>query len=340
MSVRNEEKNDRAQTRRNFLKTLTGAVASALLLGIRCDEDSESGPTVYGPRVGITNPFVTGNGKPLLVCVEGADLEIMLKKGLEAIGGLNKLINNNQDVLIKPNFNEVSRYPWISSVDCIVAIIKEVKKITTGAVKVGDMGYEFGAGDYSHLGIESAVNEAGGSCVPLSDTYPVRRNSWNSSKPDFHVYSEVYNAPVIINTPVLKRHFIAAMTCALKCNVGAVSGPDATDTRAYLHFESPNFSVELAEIAGLVKPELNIVDALSIVTKDGPSINQGGIPVDVNKIVICGDMVATDAYCARIMEENDNGFQASLIQETLGAAESLGLGTSNLANVDIIEITT
>ncbi|NIM91109.1 MAG: DUF362 domain-containing protein [Candidatus Aminicenantes bacterium] len=339
MSVKNEQKNDRTQTRRDFLKTVTGAVASALFLGIRCDEDSESEPTVYGPRIGIMNPYVTGNGNPLLVCVEGTDLEIMLKKGLEAIGGLPKLLTNNQDVLIKPNFNEVSRYPWISSVECIVAIINEVKKITAGAIKVGDMGYEFGPGNYGHLGLESAVNEAGGSCVPFSSAYPVRRNSWDSSKPDFNVYTEVYNAPVIINTPVLKRHFIAAMTCALKCNVGTISGPDATESRAYLHFESPNLFAELAEIAGLIKPELNIVDALTIVTKDGPSINQGGVPVDVNKIVICGDMVATDAYCARIMEENDDGFQASLIQETLATAESLGLGTSNLANVEIIEIT-
>jgi hypothetical protein len=58
-----------------------------------------------------------------------------------------------------------------------------------------------------------------------------------------------------------------------------------------------------------------------------------------NRLVICGDMVATDAYCAQIMEQYDSTFSRSMIELTLERAELRGLGTANLANVEIIEIT-
>jgi hypothetical protein len=51
-------------------------------------------------------------------------------------------------------------------------------------------------------------------------------------------------------------------------------------------------------------------------------------------------MVATDAYCAQIMEAYDDTFSINSIQETLQHAEDLGLGTSNLNRVDIREVYT
>ena len=42
-------------------------------------------------------------------------------------------------------------------------------------------------------------------------------------------------------------------------NVGAVQGSDASSTRAYLHYESSDFLGTLADIAGLVNPELFVV---------------------------------------------------------------------------------
>ena len=60
----------------------------------------------------------------------------------------------------------------------------------------------------------------------------------------------------------------------------------------------------------------------------------------VNRVIICGDTVATDAYCARIMEQYDSGFSISQIHTTLGRAEDLGLGTTDLNRVEIREIYT
>jgi hypothetical protein len=73
-------------SRRQFLKTVS-AVSACLAApsSIRAGEEKR-----LQPRRGKSNLFVA-NGKPLLVVVEGRDFEKMLAKGLEAIGGLEKL---------------------------------------------------------------------------------------------------------------------------------------------------------------------------------------------------------------------------------------------------------
>jgi uncharacterized protein (DUF362 family) len=95
----------------------------------------------------------------------------------------------------------------------------------------------------------------------------------------------------------------------------------------------------VAELAGLVNPDLTIVDARTILTRNGPLFNQGS-PVTANKLIICGDMVATDAYCAQIMQQHDFTFSPSMLDLTLDRAELRGLGNADLNNVEIMEIST
>lgn len=341
-----EKKKIFSQSRRDFFKTLSGAAASVLLYG-SCSRESDNknnqgdtDSTVYGPRVGVKNPFVTNSGKPILVCIEGVNFSVMLTAGLAALGGLQKLVNQNQDVLIKPNLLEASQYPWISSLDSIGEIIAAVKDVSTGQVRVGDMSYEVIGSVYSHLGFESAINGFGGIPLTFSEIRKVRRDTWSSTKPDFEVYADVYDAPILISTCVLKNHLDSGLTCAIKNNVGTIRGSFRSSTRAYIHDEAEDFHSELAEVAGLSNPDLTIVDARSIVTKRGPSFSQNGTVVDLNKIIICGDIVATDAYCTEIMKENDNDFFSPPVQKTLNQAQNLGLGTRDLSQVEIIEIKT
>jgi len=50
-------------------------------------------------------------------------------------------------------------------------------------------------------------------------------------------------------------------------------------------------------------------------------------------------VVALDSYCAqRILQLHDPGFDPEVIRPTLDKAEQLGLGTSDLSEVDILEI--
>lgn len=327
-------------SRRRFIKSLSGAAGAALVLN-QCSPqdtgaDTDNQPeNILGPRIPVANPYVNGAGKSLLVCVEGSVFSEMLMTGINAIGGLGKLIGN-REVLIKPNLNHEDPFPGITDPESILAIIREIQKVSNGQVSVGDMGHYTTV--YNYLNLDRRVSDAGATLLNFSDSYAVRRDTWERSKPDFRVYNDVYDAPVIINTCCVKRHLWAYLTCAIKCNFGCVTGPHAGGTRDYVHYRGGNFMTDLAEVAGLVNPELNIVDARSILVDDGPMIEQGRVLNGINKIVISGDMVATDVYCAQIMADNDPSFSPDLISRTIDRAVELGLGTSDLNDVEIIEI--
>jgi len=287
----------------------------------------------------------------LLVVVTGTDFKTMLQAGLEKIGGLAKLIDNNQDVLIKPNLNSKDIYPAISSAESIAALAEEVAGITTGTVKVGDVGFH-SASDvgfhsassvYQHINLANALSNTGAELIYFSNSYKVRRTSWHPLKPDYLVYTDIYDAPIIISLANIKRHFLARMSTALKNNVGCVVGSGGVQSRGYLHSQSGTaFLKEVAEIAGLINPELTIVDARSMLTGNGPFSNSPGAKVlqETNFLIISGDMNAIDHYCAMLLQGVDSSFSASQIAPTLDHAASLGLGVKNLDEVEIIETAT
>jgi hypothetical protein len=91
-----------------------------------------------------------------------------------------------------------------------------------------------------------------------------------------------------------------------------------------------------------VRPELTIIDARSLLIKSGPAFRPGQseIKPNVNRLIICGDMVATDAYCAQLLAKYDESFEKERrVAGQLAYAERLGLGTKDLSQVEIIEKT-
>jgi uncharacterized protein (DUF362 family) len=262
----------------------------------------------------------------------------MLERGLRTLGGLQSLVSGRTDVLINPNFNMAEAYPGISRARSVEAVVRETRAITTGQITVADEGYDPGPRVYAYLGLDDIVEAAGGVVEPFRESYPVRRGGWSAETPDFRVYSLAYDAPIIISLCNVKRHQYAGFSCAIKNNVGAVAGSTASATRSYLHFEAADFHGTLAEIAGVVNPELFIVDAHRVLTRNGPSVTQG-VSVEANRLILCGDMLATDAYCIRLLEAYDSTFRPEGVPQVIQRAAQLGLGQPDLTRVEIREIT-
>ena len=343
-----------ACSRRRFLKGMASAGAWAMLGGSAMKGSARSFlKQTRNQRIRTPNPFVNGAGKPILVCVEGTDFSAMLRAGMDALGGWGKLFTDNQDVLVKPNCNSIDTFPFTTSGNSMLGLIRELEAVTEGAIGVGDVGYEPTEQVYTQSGIREAVGQTRATLLALSDqnTYNVRHSDWDGAKPDYRVYKEIYDSPVIINFPNIKRHFLGKMSCAIKNNVGTVPGQGASVSRGYLHAKSGNdFLEELAEIAGLINPDLTIVDARSVLVGNGPMRSQDGAEVmdRVNKIILSGDMAAADLYCAGILEAWEAPieepvlahFKASMIQATINRAHERGLGVGSLDEAEVIEIST
>ncbi len=340
--------------RRDFLKTCALGSGGLLLeqQGYRNRQYSFSSYSL-GPRPAKANPYVTIDGRPRLVCIEGYDVQTMLSKGLQALGGLNRLIKKKDKVLIKPNLvlresaPGMPQFPTMSSPDTIRELIYLVREVTT-RIRVGDQGGEDQSLIYDKLDLINTVVGAGAKLLNFEEdplgTVNVRSLSWSRGVPDFKVFTQVYNSSVIINLCNLKRHSSAFMTCAIKNNFGTLQGRWNFGTRGYLH-RHPNLSEEfvadLPEMAALIRPELTIVDARDIMIGDGPILSypKAKIKKGVNRMILSGDMVAVDTYCAqKILKKHDPSFKLKSIHPTLERAEKLGLGASDLSQVEILEI--
>lgn len=82
-------------------------------------------------------------------------------------------------------------------------------------------------------------------------------------------------------------------------------------------------------------PALNIIDASSVLAVNGPFSSQGKIVTGVDTLVACGDMVATDLYCANLLAEFDSGFSADSIAPMVTRAAELWIGASDLPGVEV-----
>jgi uncharacterized protein (DUF362 family) len=275
----------------------------------------------------------------------------MLAKGLQALGGIGKIVASGDNALIKPNYGSHRIYPTGSDPHFLILIAGLLKKNAASKVAICDSSDAYVLNrynDHEHVFKTNNVFEIGKKagvevvCVHPKDEklyVPVYSEKWKVY-PEIKAIPRMLNASVVINQPMLKKHIAAHMTCAIKNFFGAVYQPQRIDAHNKLkNGDRESFMQATAEFADVIKPELNIVDARKILTVHGPSFKEKSVIKDINKIIICGDIVATDAYCAQILDANDETFSKEQISLTLQYAEKLGLGTADLSKVKIIELT-
>ena len=330
-------------SRRSFIRAAAVGAAGAAVAGsqVACSAGSNA------PRTGLGNLFMEGD-KPLLVVVEGQDMGKMLDAGIKALGGLEKLVSG-KGVVLKPNLVASQPPPVTTPIEMVVAVGKRAQKAGAGKIIACDCNasgvakaMKFEAMQYpSHLEEAGIEMDAVDFADRISHVF-VEKPGW-TAHPTIGVVKTMHESDVIISLPMVKRHGSARFTCALKNHFGSVYGPlrfvahkkQESDPEKGTEF----FDTVLAEFADAVRPELNIVDGRSLLIRNGPTLEGvAEVKNGVNRIVLCGDMVATDVYCAGLMAENDDTFSLDMIALQIEVAEKLGLGTGDLSNVVIKEV--
>ena len=79
-------------------------------------------------RRGHENKLLGRSGKPLLVIIEGGNIDTMIDAGLRAIGGLERIIGNHREVLLKPNTNQRDPFPSITAPETLRAVASHCRK--------------------------------------------------------------------------------------------------------------------------------------------------------------------------------------------------------------------
>lgn len=158
--------------------------------------------------------------------------------------------------------------------------------------------------------------------VPLIDLQKDTSKAYEINGLRINICESVAKVDYLINLPVLKGHCQTNITCALKNMKGCI--PDSEKRK----FHTMGLHKPIACLNKLIKQNLIIVDGMN----GDLSFEEGGNPVQMNRIIAGKDPVLIDAYAAHLM-----GFSVEEIPY-IGMAEDIGVGSADLENADIAEL--
>jgi uncharacterized protein (DUF362 family) len=258
----------------------------------------------------------------------GDQPEELVKRAIAALGGMERFVKPGNTVVIKPNIcvayhtyeYAATTNPWV--VGTLVKLCKEA-----GASRVRVFDYPFGgsaAQAYERSGIQEQVLATGGEIeemarmkfVDVEIPQGVDLKSWV-------MYDDAVNADVLINVPIAKHHSLARLTLGMKNLMGLVRD------RESIH---RNMGQRLADLTSRFKPALTVVDAVRILTANGPT---GGNLDDVKKldtVIASPDIVAADSFAASLFDIKPD------VLPYITAGAQMGLGRSDLSTLKIEHI--
>lgn len=256
------------------------------------------GLDIVPPRPRKENPFrLDGVALVSKVKVED-DLKASVRKAVELIGGLQKVISSGDKVMVKPNFNSADPYPGSSDLEFVKVVIQML--IEAGAkVVVG----ESSGGIWrptrrvmEKLDAVRQLTDAGAEVIAFDDRD--RRWDWVRVRVDGDYVREVtipgsvYEADKIVYLPCMKTHRIARFSLSLKLVIGFVHPGE----RRSMHMR--NLEKKIAEFNLALQPDLIIMDGRKSFVSGGPD---KGELVEPGIIMASGDLVAIDVEALKVL---------------------------------------
>lgn len=305
-------------TRRQFIKGATAAAALPLLTNKLPFYGSLAHAAEEGDLV------IAKNGSP----------SQLLQAAMTPLGGMGRFIKKGQRVVIKANvaWARTPDQACTNNPDLMSALIKMCYAAGAKRVAVWDHtcdNYQF---CFSRSGLKDTAQKAG------ADIFSGHgRNSYKQVEvpkgkklKTVEILRDVLESDVFINFPIPKQHFATELTLGMKNFIGI------TWDMEQLH--KIGLHQCIADINTIRKPDLVVMDAIRILTTNGPK--GPGKTEDIGEVIASTDIVATDAYAASFFKHPKTGkpFKPEEIQFVKNAYD-LGLGQINLSKVRVKKVT-
>ncbi len=300
-----------------------------------------------------------------VAALRGDNLDSMTRDAIDALGGMQKIVNEGEKVFIKPNF---VTFPWAQYNNCfqngectkpeiIIAVTEECLKAGATEVIIGE-GSHLPKFDWNYAttldGGTNLVKEA----ARLSSLYPGKVTlacletdspGWaevpsNTPHGKIVISNLVANADKVISIPVAKTHSWAQLTLAAKNFLGitplsryAQLIDNTWWNRGSFDHSSPRTIAHVyLDIVKSIQPDLSILDFSIGLEGDGPSLSQGGTTINMKDrlgswaILASTDIMAADATAARVMNHDANRIK----HLTMGF--EMGLGEIREPSIEIL----
>lgn len=257
-----------------------------------------SAAAAAAPAGAAAPSLAIARAKVLATAPEGIAEEArrLARAAVDSLGGMARFVSRGQVVWVKPNIGWDRRpeQAACASPDVVASIVQMCYQAGAGKVIVGDNPCAPAERSYVRSGIRAAAEKAGAQC-PYMDDRKFRKMAIRGGRAirEWEVYTGIVEADRLINVAIAKQHSLCAATLGMKNLMGAIGG-----ARDRFH---QNIGVALADLAGFLRPQLVVLDAVRILAANGPT---GGNLADVRRkgtIAAGVDQVAVDAYGATLL---------------------------------------
>ena len=323
--------------RRKFLQaaSTTATLLAAEKLLTACVSPGNAQPTASSTAVNPldstpteASPTAAPETLSYLAVARNGDPEVMTRRAVAALGGMEKFVPKGSQVVVKPNIcvayhsyeYAATTNPWV-----IAAIVKMALEAGAKSVQVMDSPFG-GTADqaYEFTGIGEQVKAAGGEMVVMKDMqFQEHEIPGAANLKTVSINDLIYNADVLINVPIAKDHSLAQLTLGMKNLMGAIRH------RERLH---SYMAESLTDLNTILKPQLTIIDAVRILMANGPTGGNLGDVKQTNTVIASADIVAADSFAAGLfgVKPSELGY--------LVEASKRGIGRMDLENLKIQEI--
>jgi uncharacterized protein (DUF362 family) len=303
-------------TRRQFIK---GAAAATL------------------PFFSNTLPFygslAHAAGEADLVIAKQGSPSQLLQAAMSSFGGMGRFVKKGQRVVIKANiaWARTPEQACTNNPELLSALIKMCYESGAKRVAVWDHtcdNYQF---TFSRSGLKETAQKAGADIFSGHGRNVYKQVEIQKGKKlkTAEVLRDILESDVFINFPIPKQHFATELTLGMKNLIGIVWDMEL------LH--KIDLHQCIADISTLRKPDLVVMDAIRILTTNGPK--GPGKTEDPNEVIVSTDIVAVDAYAATFFKHPKTGkpFKPEEIKFVKNAYE-MSLGEIDLSKVRIKKV--
>jgi uncharacterized protein (DUF362 family) len=306
-------------SRRDFLKSGTGFGAAAILGGGLVADRAAATPAAGGPIVAMA-----GGGAPLDCARTAVDI----------LGGMGRFVPRGSRVVLLPNTQ--SRHPGtFTHPDIVRAVVRMCRE--AGAKEVRAFSW-LSAKFWQATGLDRVLEEEGAllriSGMEDASFREVPLPRGRALKSAF-LPKDLDESDILIDLPIIKNHAGNKFTGTMK-NLMGLNAPSSNRTFHKDNWDTDRTALEhldqcIADLNLAVTPALCVVDAVEIITTNGP-FGPGKL-ARPGKVVAGTDRVAVDSTCTSFLSLRPE----DVIMIERGYRH--GLGEMDLSRIKIVERT-
>ena len=317
---------DPAASRREFFRrSLQAGAAVALTGGVVRWLWNRHPPGDFnrGSASALLPDFSVARTGPAMAIVTGEDRKAMVRRALEALGGIGQFIRRGDRVMLK--VNAAFATPAILSATTHPELAAELVRLCFGAgaasVTVTDNPINDPVSCFNLTGIGPAVRAAGATLVlPRAAQFAPGTLPGGRLLRDWPILHEPFQGITkLIGVAPVKQHNRAGASMTMKNWYGLLGG-----RRNQFHQDINGIIVELAM---LVRPTFVVLDGTASMMANGPT---GGSIADLkptHTLVVSTDGIAADAFGATLLDKT------SLDLPYIARAAGRGLGTADFESL-------